>query len=250
MIKILPIKKIPIIKEGDNVANIILSACDKEKIDLREKDILVIAQTIISKSEGRVVDIRDIKPSQFALNLSKRINKEPELVEVILRESNSIVKIGNGKIITESQLGFICADAGVDHSNSPNDTVTLLPLDPDRSARKIRKIIEQEKAIRIAVIITDTHGRAFREGAINVAIGLSGIEPILDYRGKKDIFESVLMSTKISIADELASAAELLMGEANEKIPATIIRGYEFKISEESRLSQKLIRDHKRDLFR
>ena len=250
MIQIIPIKEIPIINQGDNLVEIILDACKKERIKLKNKDILIIAQTIISKSEGRIIKLKNIIPSKFAKILSKKVNKDQKLIELILQESNSIIKIGNGKLISESRLGFVCADAGIDHSNSPPGTVTLLPLEPDKTAERIVDEIQEEEDIHIAVIVTDTHGRPFREGGVNVAIGLAGIEPILDYRGKKDLYNNELISTKVSIADELAAAAELLMGEANEKIPVVIIRGYNYNPTNISNLSQKLIRNAETDLFR
>lgn len=250
MINIFPIKHIPLINKGDNLSEIILDACEKTGITLQNNDILIIAQTIISKSEGRVRNLEDIRPSKFALNLSKKTGKDPKHVEIILQESKSLIRIGHGKIITESRLGFVCADAGVDHSNSPIGTITLLPLNPDEFAKKIRDDLKKVKNVDLAVIITDTHGRAFREGAINVTIGLSGLEPILNYVGKKDLYGNTLKTTRVAIADELASAAELLMGEANEKIPAVIIRGYKFEIKDKLNLSKRLIRKPELDLFR
>ncbi len=250
MIQIIPIKNIPIIRPGDNIVDIILNALKKNKLQLKDKDILIIAQSIISKSEGNIINLDEIIPSKFAQILSKRLNKDAKHIEIILQESKSIVKISKGKIITESRLGFVCADSGIDHSNSPTNTVTLLPKNPDASASKIRDEIMRNLGIEIAVIITDTHGRAFREGAINVAIGIAGLEPILDYRGTKDIYGNKLMTTKVAIADELASAAELLMGEADEKIPIVLIRGYEYISSNKKNLSNKLIRKEEDDLFR
>jgi len=250
MISLIPVKTIPIIKVNDNISEILIDSLNKEKIILQNYDIIIIAQTIISRAEGKYIELNNIIPSKFALNLSKRINKDPRLIEIILNESASLIKIGNNKIITESRLGFICADAGVDQSNSPPGTVTLLPSNPDQSAKQIKNDLEEYFGVKIGVIITDTHGRPFREGAINVAIGVAGIEPIRSYIGDKDIFNRQLLSTKVAIADEIASAAELLMGESNQKIPVVILRGFKFKYSNEDNLSKKLIRDKKLDLFR
>ncbi|MHA1311628.1 MAG: coenzyme F420-0:L-glutamate ligase [Candidatus Helarchaeota archaeon] len=250
IINIIAISGIPKIKEGDDIGAVILDALDKNKLDIKENDIIIIAQTIISKSEGRIVKLDKITPSEFAYSLALKVGKDPRLIEIILRESSSLIKIGNGKIITESKLGFICADAGVDHSNSPPGTVTLMPLSPDKTAEKIKRVFKEKKGVNVAVIITDTHGRPFREGAINVAIGVAGLEPILDYWGKVDIYGNRLLTTKVAVADEIASAAELFMGEANESIPVVIIRGYKYQHSEEKNLSRKLIRDENSDLFR
>ncbi|MHA1271738.1 MAG: coenzyme F420-0:L-glutamate ligase [Candidatus Helarchaeota archaeon] len=250
MIKVIPVKGIPIIEKEGNLISIILEAIKKNDIELQEKDILIIAQTIVSKSEDRIIDLKTVMPSEFAKKLSKKVKKDPRVIELILQESNSIIKIGGGKIITESRLGFICADAGIDRSNSPRGTVTLLPINPDKTADNFREFIKRRYNINVAIIITDTHGRPFREGGINVAIGVSGIGPILDYRGKDDLYNNKLLTTKVAIADELASAAELLMGESNEKIPVVIIRGYKYNQINEKNLSKKLIRRAESDLFR
>jgi len=243
------LETIPIVKEGDNVAKLIVEAATREGIDIQEGDIIVIAQTIISRSEGRIVDLKDIKPSPFAEILAKETGKDPRLVEVILRESKGIVRMGGHHLIMETHHGFICANSGVDRSNVPGEeTVSLLPLDPDASARKIRDEIKKLTGKDVAVIISDTFGRPLREGAIGVAIGVAGIDPLYDMRGKKDLFGYELKTTLIAIADELASAAELLMGESDEGIPVVIVRGFKYPKGEYS--IKRLLRPVEKDLFR
>ncbi|RLI21662.1 coenzyme F420-0:L-glutamate ligase [Candidatus Bathyarchaeota archaeon] len=248
-IQIIGIKGLPIIKEGDNLAELICQAAEKQKTPLQDRDIIVVSHVIVSRAEGRVVNLDEIKPSQFAVQLAETLNKDPRLVETILRESRGIVRMGNGKLITETKHGFICANSGVDVSNVPGENiVALLPEDPDRSAQKIRDEIRRIAGKDVAVIISDTHGRPLREGEINIAIGVAGIKPIRDRRGEKDLFGYTLRVKRTAIADELASAAELVIGQANEGIPAAIIRGYKYPKSEEAKATE-LIRPREKDLF-
>ena len=185
MISIVPLLGIPIIKEGDELGKIILESYKKNNLEVEEKDILVIAQTIISRAEGRIINSKNIEASHLALSLAEQSNKNPRIVEIILRESKNICKFRNGVLVTETKHGFVCANSGVDKSNVPGeDYVSLLPINPDKSAQKLRKELEKETGKKIAIIISDTHNRPFRLGAINVAIGCSGIEPLLDYTGK------------------------------------------------------------------
>ncbi|RMF32198.1 MAG: coenzyme F420-0:L-glutamate ligase [Candidatus Nitrosothermus koennekii] len=239
--KVIPLKLEIEFKEGMDIAKIIT-----DFYDLNDKDIIVIAHKIVSKAEGRIVSLDSIKPSQKALELAKKHDKDPKVVEVILEEAKDIVRERDGIIITETRHGFICANSGVDRSNV-KDGLVLLPLDPDRSAYNIRKRIKELTNKEVAVIISDTFGRPFREGQVNIAIGVSGINPLKDYKGKKDIYGYELRVTNIAIADELASAAELVMNKS-DKTPIAIIRGYDYEIADGS--IKPLIRDKANDLFR
>ena len=254
----MPIKKLEIIPVpvsteitiDDDIVNLLLRSVNKIGSKLIDKDILVIAQKIISKQEGRFVNLRDITPSQNALEINKYVNKDPRLIEVILRESKQIVRIFNNTIIAETKQGFICANAGVDRSNVCKDgnIVLLLPKNPDKSAEKIRQEIEKKIGKKVAVIVSDTFGRPFRNGQTNVAIGISGIKPIKSYVGKIDMYGHPLRVTEIAIADELAGASELVMGKS-DYTPFSIIRGFSFSISKKSN-GEELKRKKKFDKFR
>jgi len=248
-IRIIPLLKLAIIQDGDNVGKQIVTACRKTNFKLINGDILVVAQTIVSRAEGQVVNLKNIIPSSQALKLAKQLDKPPELVEVILKESKHVVRAEQGHLIVETHHGFVCANAGVDASNVPgNGFVTLLPKDPDYSAKQIRNEIKAAFNVDVAVIISDTHGRPFRNSAINIAIGTSGLAPIKDYVGQTDLFGYQLRTTSVAVADELASAAELLMGEASEGIAVVIIRDYPYQYSEAS--ARELVRDPNLDIFR
>ena len=252
MIQIIGLKNIPIIQEGDDIVEVILQSCAQLKLQVQDLDIFIIAHTVISRIEGRVRDLEKVIPTEEAVQLSRKINKDPRLVTLILEESKQVLRTamieGSGKIIVETNLGFICADAGIDHSNTPDNLVTLLPENPDKSAEEIRTKIYQRTKKDVAIIISDTHGRPFRRGAINVALGVAGIKEIFDYRGQIDLFGYELQKTKIAIADELASAAELIMGEAGEGMPIILIRGYKYETKNGQGV--RLIRPAEHDLFR
>ena len=252
-IELIPVKEIPEIKPDDNIGEIIIEILDKNNLDLHSKDIVVIAQKIVSKSENRIVDLINIEPSEFSIKVSKKISKDPRLVEVILSETTKIIKMeqrvqDKGRLIVETKGGVISANAGVDASNVPGDSiVTLLPVDADESAKQIRKTIESDTKKNIAVIITDTVGRPWRDGLVDIAIGCSGIEVINDLRGLEDNSGFKLNATAMATADQVATAAGLLM-EKLDSIPVVIVRGYDFIPSEVG--AKKLIRDPKEDLFR
>ncbi|MFX1466132.1 MAG: coenzyme F420-0:L-glutamate ligase [Promethearchaeota archaeon] len=238
-IEIFPIPSIPIIRDGDDLGEIICKCTNNAGIIIQEEDIIVIAHAIVSRAEGRLVDLRTVIPSEFAQTIADQCDKDPRHVEVILNQAKSIVRMKDGILIIESKTpaGWVMANAGVDQSNSLGENyVLLLPENSDRSAEKIRKKILEKFGAEVAVIITDTFGRALRSGAVNVAIGTSGIKPILDLRGVKDLFGYTLKTTLIGIADELASAAELIMGQSSEGFPVIIIRGYKFQKGTESAL--------------
>lgn len=227
--EIIGLSGIPFIREGDDLASIIVSAAEKMGVGILEGDVVVVAQIIVSKAEGRTTRLSDVKPSRFAEHVAGKFGKDPRHVELILRESRRIVRMARGIIITETHGGHICANSGVDLSNVGTGLAALPPIDPDQSARRLREGIRRLRGVDVAVIVSDTHGRPLRRGAINVAIGCSGLEPILDLRGVKDLYGRVLRSKMVCVADELASAAELVMGQADEGVPAAIIRGYRFK---------------------
>ena len=249
MIEIIPIEDFPIIKKGDNISKEILKSLKSKDRELQNKDILIIAQTIISRAEGAIVNLDEINPSEFAKEIAKQSNKDPRHVEIILREAKNLCKFRNGVLVTETKHGFVCANSGVDKSNVEQENcVSLLPENPDKSAREIREAIEKSIKKEVAIIISDTHNRPFRLGAINIAIGCSGINPFLNYIGKEDLFGYQLTSSITSIADQLCSAAGLQMGEANEGYPVIIIRGYNYKREEIS--AKELIRPAERDYFR
>jgi len=249
MIQIIGLEGLPIIKKGDDLAEFICRNAQQKGIDIRDGDIIVITHVVVSRAEGNFINLDTIAPSEFAKSLGQRLNKDPALIEIILRESKSIVRMGNGNIITETKLGFVCANAGVDKSNVPEKrNVALLPLNPDRSAQRIRRKIRKLTGKDVAVVISDTNGRPLRDGQINVAIGVAGINPIRSRIGEKDLFGYVLMVKRIAIADELASAAELVIGQADEGVPVAIIRGYAYPKSEKAR-ANRLIMPRKKDLF-
>ena len=240
-VEVIPIHIRREIEPGTKLANLL------SKAKFEDGDILVVSQKIISKQEGRIVNLSTVIPSLLAQGIASEYEKDPKLLEVILSESKRIVRMENGIIIVETKNGFICANAGVDESNVPNGLATLLPLDPDKSAQKLREEISKQSGKNIAVLISDTFGRPLRMGQTDSAIGVSGINSIIDYEGKKDTFGKTLRVTAIAIADEICSAAELVMGKSLGN-PAAIIRNYKFTSSEDS--AKSLIRSKEEDLFR
>ena len=248
-VNIIPIEGFPVIKEGDDLAQLIVKKAKKQGTPIQDGDILVVTHVVVSRAEGKTVNLDEVVPSVFAENIAHQFNKNPALVEVILREAKGIIRMGDGHIIAQTKHDFICANAGVDRSNVPGESVVaLLPGDPDGSARMICDGIRELTGKDVAVLISDTHGRALRNGEINVAIGVAGIEPIRDRRGETDLFGYVLRVKQTAIADELCSAAELVMGQADEGIPAAIIRGYPYRKSDDAS-SERLIRPKEKSLF-
>jgi coenzyme F420-0:L-glutamate ligase/coenzyme F420-1:gamma-L-glutamate ligase len=251
---ITPLQNIPIIRQDDNLADILVKSLLETNIELQDDDILVVAQKIVSKSEGRTVNITTVTPSAQAIELGSKTEKDPRVVELMLRESNEVVRIRTGTIIVEHKLGFVCANAGIDHSNVAGDGnesqeyVLLLPEDPDQSARKIREQIKQKTGKVIGVMIIDSHGRAWRNGTVGICIGLSGLPALIDERGWKDLFGYTLRVTVVGVADELAAAASLMMGQAAEGKPAVHVRGFPYPLGEGS--LKELIRPKEQDLFR
>jgi len=248
------IPHIPLIQPGDNLGLIIHQAVNEADIKPMDGDIFVIAQKIVSKSEGRLVNLASVNPSHRAVELAGVTTKDPRLVELILQESSEILRTRLGMIIVEHRLGFVCANAGIDHSNvkgeeiNGEEWVLLLPKDPDDSASKIRQVLEAAFKVRLGVMIIDSHGRAWRMGTTGVAIGLAGLPGLVDLRGISDLFGYVLQVTQVGVADELAAAASLVMGQAAEATPVVHVRGFPYPLRE-SRLSE-LLRPRGMDLFR
>jgi len=249
VVQVLPIRGLPIIKKGDNLAQLIGNAAQEQGTPIRDGDVIVVTHVVVSKAEGHIYNLDEVVPSKFAETAAKKLDKDPALVEVILRESRAIRRMGDGHLITETHHGFVCANAGVDQSNvSGGRVVAPLPKNPDRSARTIRDGILRLTGKEVAVIVSDTHGRPFRMGEINIAIGVAGINPIRDRRGETDLFGYVLHVKQTAVADELASAAELAIGQAKEGVPAAIVRGYKYPHAEKTS-GKMLIRARRKDLF-
>jgi coenzyme F420-0:L-glutamate ligase / coenzyme F420-1:gamma-L-glutamate ligase len=253
-LNITPLQNIPLIRQDDNLADILLKSLLDTKIELQNNDILVLAQKIVSKAEGRMRNIADVVPSARALELAEKSQKDARIVELMLQESNEVLRIRVGTIIVEHKLGFVCANAGIDHSNvtgsgsEKEEHVLLLPEDPDQSARNIREQIKQKTGVNIGVMIIDSHGRAWRNGTVGICIGLSGLPALIDERGWKDLFGYTLQITVVGVADELAAAASLMMGQAAEGIPAVHVRGFPYPLGEGS--LKELIRPKAQDMFR
>ena len=245
---------IPMIYTGDDLVEIIWDGLAKAEIKIQYGDILVLAQKIVSKAEGRWVNLVSIQPTAQAVELAEKVEKDPRLVELVLRESNQILRTRVGTIIVEHRLGFVCANAGIDHSNvagegnSTEEWVLLLPENPDSSSSIIRQILESQTGVHLGVMIIDSHGRAWRQGVVGVAIGLSGLPGLVDMRGKNDLFGYNLRITTIGAADELAAAASLLMGQANEGTPIVHVRGFPYTLCDGN--LQELLRPKEQDLFR
>ena len=252
---------IPLIRRDDNLADIVLNALQENNISPEDNDILVFAQKIISKAEGRAVNLATITPSPRAMELAQQTQKDARVVELILRESNEVLRTRVGAIIVEHKLGFVCANAGIDHSNvSPplpegempgmrgDEWVLLLPTNPDRSAEKMRDEIRSKTGKRVGILIIDSHGRAWRNGTVGVAIGIAGIPGLEDLRGKPDLFGYTLQVTQVGVADELAAAASLMMGQAAEGTPVVHVRGFPYPLREGG--LKELIRPKEQDLFR
>lgn len=247
------IEDFPLIKENDNLPEIIFNTLQKNNIKLKDDDILVLAETVVSKAEGNYVKIEDVEPSKQAYAMAIESEKDPKQCQIILDHTKNIIRCQTGLIITETEHGFICANSGIDNSNCEEGYVTPLPVNPDKSAQEIKKYLDEKFNVNIGVIISDTQGRAWRVGAIGVAIGISGFHPITDFRGSIDLYGQELMSTIEGTADELAGAASLLMGQSNSGICLVLIRGYDLSQVrcnlEESSINE-ILRDKETDAFR
>ena len=241
-LQVIPIKIQKEIESGDNLVYLI-----RESFEINDGDVLVFSQKIISKNEGRIRSLSSVNPSLLADGIASSYGKDPRLVELILSESKRIVRMENGVIIVETKHGFVCANAGIDESNVKDGYATLLPDDPDKSANLLKDRIKQKTGKNTAIIISDTFGRPFRLGQTDVAIGIAGLEPILDYNGKPDTFGKIMQVTAIAIADEICSTSELVMGKV-QKCPIAVIRNYNFS-SSTAKIQEMLRSDHD-DLFR
>ena len=249
-VKVFAVENLPLFQKGDNIGQLICESAEKQGTSIQENDIIVVTHVAVSKAEGNVVNLDEVVPSDRAAEIAAKIGKEPAMVEVILRETKEIVRMGPNSLIVETKNGIVSANAGVDRSNVKGDrNVALLPVDPDASAQNIRQEIKKRTGRKVAVIVSDTHGRPLRMGEINIAIGIVGIKPIRDRRGEKDLFGYVLHVKQTCIADELASAAELVIGQAREGIPAAIIRGYKYQPTENV-TAKDLTRPKEKDMFR
>jgi len=243
---------IPLIQAGDDLGAILVSAIERAHLSMEDGDILVVAQKVVSKSERRYVELTTIVPSSRALRLGSQTGKDPRLVEVILSQSRRVVRYAPNVLIVEHRLGYVMANAGVDRSNVSSsacgETVLLLPADPDRSAEGLRDRLAREFGKRVGVIINDSFGRPWRKGSVGVALGAAGLDSLRDLRGRPDLYDRKLEVSETAIADEIASAASLVMGQADEGFPAVLVSG--FSVSDVSIPARKLVRSSSEDLFR
>jgi coenzyme F420-0:L-glutamate ligase/coenzyme F420-1:gamma-L-glutamate ligase len=242
---------IPEVRPGADLAGLILAAAERGRLGLRDGDVLAVTHKIVSKAEGRLVDLSGVEPSPLARTFAESAGKDPRQVEVVLRESSRIVRMRQGVLIAETRHGFVCANAGVDASNVPGEgVVCLLPNDPDRSAAELRRAMKERRGVDVAVVITDSFGRPWRNGIVNVAIGVAGMDPFADYRGQPDPYGYPLVASRMAVADAIASAAELVMGKLDHR-PVALIRGYEYRPpAEGASTGRDLVMDPERDLFR
>ncbi len=247
----IPLGGIPLIKPGDDLGALLAGAAEAARVSLRAGDILVIAQKIVSKAENRFVRLREVTPSSRARELAAVTGKDPRLVEVILWDTAEVIRAGHNVLIVAHRLGFICANAGVDHSNvgPEEDLVLRLPSSPDSSAQRLRNRLRKLTGVTPAVIINDSHGRPWREGTLGVAIGLAGLEGVQDLRGQLDLFGYHLRLTTVGFADQVAAGASLVMGQANEGLPAVLVRGLAYQSAERASARQ-ILRPPETDLFR
>jgi len=247
-LQVLGLVGLPEVRPGDDLAALIVDTARAQGTGIQDGDVLVVTQKVVSKAEGRLVDLDDVQPSARAREVAEATGKDPRLVEVILRESRRIVRQVGPVLITETKHGFVCANAGVDVSNvGGGDLVALLPEDSDRSAEGIRRAVQEKAGASVAVIISDTFGRPWREGQTNIAVGVAGMKPLLDYAGQRDPFGYELRVSAMAVADDLAAAAEPVMGKLS-RIPAAIVRGFAFEPG--AGTARELIRPPERDLFR
>lgn len=249
-VHLLPLAALPRVQPGDDLAALILAALGAAGLRAADGDVFVVAQKVVSKAEGRLVDLRTVTPGAWAARLGTIVQKDPRLVQVILDESRRVLRTVPGVLIVETRQGFVCANAGVDHSNvgADEDVVALLPADPDASARRLRDAMAAATGARLAVVINDSHGRPWREGAVGVAIGAAGVAAVADLRGRPDLFGRTLRVTTVGLADELAAAASLVMGQGDEGVAVVVVRGRQFGADDAG--ARVLQRPAERDLFR
>ncbi|MDP8899789.1 MAG: coenzyme F420-0:L-glutamate ligase [Actinomycetota bacterium] len=241
----MPVEGFPEVRPGDDLEALVVGAVGDT---LRSGDVLVVTHKIVSKAEGRLVDLATVEPSALAKEYAARWGKDPRQIEAVLRESRRVVRMDRGVVISETRHGFVCANAGVDASNVPGEeTVCLLPVDPDRSAARLREALRRRLGVEVAVVVSDSFGRAWRFGITDVAIGVSGMDPLADYRGQNDPHGYPMEASVLAVADELAAAAELVMGKT-DGVPLAIVRGYEYPRGEGT--GENLLMPPERDMFR
>jgi len=250
--KAIALEGFPLIKQGDNIAKIIVETVRRNGLEIEDGDIIVVAQKILSKAEGRVVNLKEVVPSDRAKEIARKTGKSPKFVELVLREAEKIVKASHDVLLVEDIRGLVCINAGIDKSNVEGESnFALLPEDPDASAEKCRKEIKRLTGKNVAVIICDTYSRPFRRGQVNFAIGLAGIKPFKDYRGKRDLYGYILKVKNVAVVDEIAAAAELLMGQGEEATPVVIFKGLRGVVEFCEKSSAKELKIRKdEDLFR
>lgn len=248
-VSVLPLRGLPEVRDGDDLAALLLDACARAPIhSLRDGDVLVVTHKVVAKAEGCIVDLRAVEPSDFARTIAARWNKDARQVEVVLRESARVVRMDRGVMICETHHGFVLTNAGVDRSNAGGaDLVLTLPRDPDRTARSIRDYVRERRGVEVAVIVSDTTGRPWREGLTNMAIGVAGMRPLRDERTRVDAHGYVLGASVLAVADELTAAAELVMGKL-DAVPAAVVRGYTYERGEGT--ARELLRPPATDMFR
>jgi coenzyme F420-0:L-glutamate ligase / coenzyme F420-1:gamma-L-glutamate ligase len=249
-----PLPDIPLVKPGDIVSELIWNSLVSAHMKLETGDVIVVAQKVISKAEGRLRNLTEILPSKEAVILASKTGKDARFVELVLNECKKVIRTGDNLLIVEHKLGFICANAGIDHSNvhgywgKSEDWYLLLPEDPDKSAMEVKQSLETKSGCRVGVLIIDSHGRAWRLGTIGTTIGIAGIPALVDLRGQPDLFGYKLRITQVAASDELAAAASLLMGQADEATPVILARGYPYPLRNSK--MKELIRPEDEDLFR
>ena len=250
IVNIIGLENFPLVKAGDDLAKIIVETAAKNNVQIENGDIIVVSQKIVSKAEGRIVKISQINPSEEALKLAEKVQRDPKLIELVLKETRRIIKASPEILIVEDKRGLICINAGVDKSNVPRDSYSLLPENPDESARKIKERIAELTGKNVSVVIGDTFSRPFRRGQVEFAIGIAGIKPFKDYRGQRDLYNNLLRVKNVAIVDEIACAAELVMGQAKEAIPVAIIKNLERAETSEKSSIKELAISRQEDLFK
>ncbi|UCD95857.1 MAG: coenzyme F420-0:L-glutamate ligase [Candidatus Bathyarchaeota archaeon] len=249
-VRIIGLSGIPLVKAGDDLASIILNAVEVSDVEVEDGDVFVVAQKIVSKAEGRLVELEDVQVSSEAMKIAEASGRDQRLVELVLRESKRILHVSQQTLIVEDKRGLVNINAGIDKSNvEGRNRYVLLPADPDRSARELRSRIMRSTGQNIAVIISDTYSRPFRRGQVNFAIGLAGFAPFFDYRGQEDLFGYVMQVKFTAVADELACAAELVMGQGKEATPVVLVKGFSRLVLDDGSSSKDLLIDRNEDLF-
>jgi coenzyme F420-0:L-glutamate ligase/coenzyme F420-1:gamma-L-glutamate ligase len=250
-LQILAVEGFPLVEPGDSLVRLILDSLKNDRIEIQQRDVLVLAQKIVSKAENRFMELADIKPGSRAKQLALKCDKDPRLVQLILDESTDVLRCVPGVLVVRHRLGFVMANAGIDHSNiaagDKGERVLLLPLNPDKSALLLKNELERETGLKLAVLIIDSFGRPWRLGTTGVCIGCAGIASLVDQRGDRDLFGQELMVTQVAVGDELATAASILMGQAAEARPLVVVRGADFPA--EPAAAHHLLRPVEEDLF-